>query len=162
MTSSKFRTMIFWKTFLHNVNKPNLKSLCKFQVDIPINARLDNLYAFVEANKQWFCVLIAVFEHGKVVYSTWENFRARDAVESPEGVGIGESLAYTNGVAMGWPLAYLWHIHGIPMTYLCNASVNSKHQHSPRATPRVLHSTAVPGRDLYLMTFPGDRVFAYP
>ena len=86
MTSSKFRTMTFWKTFLHNVNKPILKSLCKFQVDIPINARLDNLYAFAEANKQWFSVLIAVFEHGKVVSSTRKNVRARDVVESPEGV----------------------------------------------------------------------------
>ena len=82
---------------------------------MPINARLDNLYAFVEANKQWFCVLIAVFERGKVVSSTWKSFRARDAVESLEGVGIGESLAYANGVAMGWPLAYLWHIHGVPL-----------------------------------------------
>ena len=78
-----------------------MKSLCKFQVDIPINARLDHLYAFVEANKQWFCVLIAVFEHGKVVSSTLKNWRARDAVEFPEGVEIGESLAYASGVAMG-------------------------------------------------------------
>ena len=52
-------------------------------------------------------VLIDVFEHGKVISSTRKNFRARDAVESPEGVGIGESLAYANGVAMGWPLPYL-------------------------------------------------------
>ena len=41
------------------------------------------------------------------------------------------------------------------------ASVNSKHQHPPPPTG-VLHSTAAPGRDLYLMTFPGGRVFAYP
>ena len=80
---------------------------------MPINARLDNLYAFVEANKEWFCVLIAVFEHGKVVSSTRKSFRARDAVESPEGVGIGESLAY------------LWRIHGVPMAYLCNSFVLS-------------------------------------
>ena len=86
---------------------------------------MDNLYAFVEANKQWFCVLIAVFEHGKVVSSTWKNFRARDAVESPEGVGIGESLAYANGIAMGWPLAYLSGIHRVPMAYLCNSFVLS-------------------------------------
>ena len=123
MTSSKFRTMIFWKTFLHNVNKPILKSLCKFQVDIPINARLDNLYAFVEANKQWFSVLIAVFEHGKVVSSTRKNFRARDAVESPEGVGSGESLAYANGVAngvaIGLPMAYPWRTYGVPLLLLC-------------------------------------------
>ena len=32
--------------------------------------------------------------------------------------GIGESLAYANGVAMAWPLAYLWHIHGVPMAHL--------------------------------------------
>ena len=31
--------------------------------------------------------------------------------------GIGESLAYTNGRAMTWPLVYLWRIHGIPMAY---------------------------------------------
>ena len=83
---------------------------------MPINARLDNLYAFVKANKQWFCVIIAVFEHGKVVSSTRKSFRARDAVESPEGVGIEESLAYANGVAMGWPLAYLWHTFVTPLS----------------------------------------------
>ena len=82
---------------------------------MPINARLDNLYAFVEANKQWFCVLIAVFEHGKVVSSTRKSFRARDAVESPEGVGIGESLAYANGVAIGIPMAYPWRTYGVPL-----------------------------------------------
>ena len=102
--------MIFWKTFLHNVNKSILKSLCKFQVDIPINARLDNLYGFVEANKQWFCVLIAVFQHGKLlVSSTRKNFRARDAIESPEGVGTnGESLAYA-------PWRGHWRTYGVPL-----------------------------------------------
>ena len=39
--------------------------------------------------------------------------------------GIGESLAYANGVAMAWPLAYLWHIHGVPMAYLRNSFVLS-------------------------------------
>ena len=32
--------------------------------------------------------------------------------------GIGESLAYANGVAMAWPLAYPWRTFGIPMAYL--------------------------------------------
>ena len=71
------------------------------------------------------CAHIAVFEHGKVVSSTWKSFRARHAVESPEGIGIGESLAYANGVAIRWPLAYLWRIHGVPMAYLCNSFVLS-------------------------------------
>ena len=41
----------------------------------------------------------------------------------------GESLTFDNGVALGWPLAYLWRtfgvymahlwgIHGVPMAYL--------------------------------------------
>ena len=39
--------------FLHNVNKPVLKGLCMFQVDIPINAKvmavtsLENLHIFI-------------------------------------------------------------------------------------------------------------------
>ena len=70
-------------------------------------------------------MLIAVFEHDKVVSSTRKNLRARDAVESTEGAGIGESLAYANGIAMGWPSAYLWRIHGIPLVYLCNSFVLS-------------------------------------
>ena len=35
-----------------------------------------------------------------------------------------------------------------------NASVNSKHQHSPRATPGVLHSTAAPGPGFILDDLP--------
>ena len=31
--------------------------------------------------------------------------------------GIGESLAYANGVAIGVPMAYLWRIHGVPLAY---------------------------------------------
>ena len=56
--------------------------------------------------------------HGKVLEHEMQ-------LSPPEGVGIGESLAYVNGVAMGWPLAYLWHIHGVPMAYLCNSFVLS-------------------------------------
>ena len=43
----------FLTKFLHNVNNPVLKGLCKFQVDISINARvtsvqrLENLYTFI-------------------------------------------------------------------------------------------------------------------
>ena len=40
------------------------------------------------------------------------------------------------------------------------ASVNSKHQHPPRATPGVLHSTGAPGPGFILDDLP--RVFAYP
>ena len=45
--------MIFFTKFLHNVNNPVLKALCKFQVDIPINARvtavqnLENLHTYL-------------------------------------------------------------------------------------------------------------------
>ena len=122
MTSSIFRTMIFWKTFLHNVNKPILKSLCKFQVDIPINARLDNLYAFVEANKQWFSVLIAVLSmarlfpaHGKILEHQMQLSPQREW-----GLGIGD-----------WGISGIrqWRSHGvaigIPMAYLCNSFVLS-------------------------------------
>ena len=42
------------------------------------------------------------------------------------------------------------------------ASVSSNHQHSPSGDPRDLKSTAARGQDLYLMTFPRGRVFAYP
>ena len=45
----------------------------------------------------------------------------------------------------------LWFSESI---FPCYASVNSKHQHRPLLLPR--------GRDLYLITFPGGRVFAYP
>ena len=30
---------------------------------------------------------------------------------------LGQSLAYTNGIAMAWPLACIWRIHGVPMAY---------------------------------------------
>ena len=43
-----------------------------------------------------------------------------------------------------------------------NASVNSKHQHPPGRPPGFYTLLLPRGRDLYLMTFPGDRVFAYP
>ena len=32
----------------------------------------------------------------------------------------------------------------------------------PPGDPQGLHSTAAPGPDLYLMSLPGGRVFAYP
>ena len=45
--------------------------------------------------------------------------RARDAgCRSQDTIakcrGIGESLAYANGVGIAWPLAYLWRIHSVP------------------------------------------------
>ena len=42
------------------------------------------------------------------------------------------------------------------------ASVNSKHQHPPGRPPGFCTLLLPRGRDLYLMTFPGGRVFAYP
>ena len=41
----------------------------------------DSFWAF-QCNKQWFIVLSTVFEQERVVSSTQESFRARDAVES--------------------------------------------------------------------------------
>ena len=40
MTSSKIEINGFWIKFLHNINNPVLKDLCKFQVDTPINAKV--------------------------------------------------------------------------------------------------------------------------
>ena len=51
-TSSKIKLTTFLTKSLHNVNNPILKVLCKFQVDISINARvttvqsLENLHTF--------------------------------------------------------------------------------------------------------------------
>ena len=46
--------------------------------------------------------------------------------------------------------------------YYCYASVNSMHQHPP-GRPLGFCTLLLPrGRDLYLMTFPRGRVFAYP
>ena len=42
---------------------------------------------------------------------------------------------------------------------LSYASVNSKHQHPPRATPRVLHSTAAPGPGFVFDDLPGGPGF---
>ena len=39
MTSSKIKIR-FLTEFLHNINNAVLNDLCKFQVDIPINARV--------------------------------------------------------------------------------------------------------------------------
>ena len=50
---------IFWTKFVHNVNNPVLKGLCKFQVDIPKNARvtavqsLENLHTFILQQPCW-------------------------------------------------------------------------------------------------------------
>ena len=40
MTSAKVRIDDFLTKFSHNVDKPILKDLCKFQVDMPVNARV--------------------------------------------------------------------------------------------------------------------------
>ena len=56
------------------------------------------------------------------------DFRHEHVATSMENDGIGESMAYANGIAMVWPLAYLWRIHGVPMAYLlylCNSFVLS-------------------------------------
>ena len=53
MTSSKIQINDFFAKFLHNVNNPGLKGLCKFPVDIPTNSRvtatqsLENLHTFI-------------------------------------------------------------------------------------------------------------------
>ena len=62
MMSSKIWIWIidFLTKFLHNVSSPVLKRLCKFQVDIPINARvtavqnLENLYTFILRQPWWW------------------------------------------------------------------------------------------------------------
>ena len=45
--------MTSWTKFLHNVNNPILKDLCKFQIDTPINVKVmavqsfENLHTFI-------------------------------------------------------------------------------------------------------------------
>ena len=56
-----------------------------------------------------------------------------------------------------------WIIH-VNNPWLNYASVNSKHQHPPPpGRPPGFCTLLLPrGQDLYLMTLPGGRVFAYP
>ena len=82
VTSSKFKLMTLVTKFLHNVNSPILKGLCKFQVDIPINARplksLENFGTFILLQPCWWASGIG-FGGTSAVLALWHNVNGTSA-----------------------------------------------------------------------------------
>ena len=65
----KFKLTTFWTKFWHNLNNPILKNLCKFQVDIPINAKstavqsFENLHTLILRQPWWWA-----WEHPQPIF----------------------------------------------------------------------------------------------
>ena len=76
MTSSKSKLIIFLTNFLHNVNNLVMEGFCKFQVDIPINARLMAVQSLEKSQHIYIAPAMLVGERtptGPFSHITWQK-----------------------------------------------------------------------------------------